>query len=1250
MLENFLTFARRSTFTVILTSLVVLCAGAQVAQAASPGWKILGATGPTNVPLTHSETQQVAVDATGGTFTLTFGGQTTDAIPYDATPSAVQSALQAVSSIGAAGGTVTVAGGPGDFGGTSPYTIAFGGSLADEDVAQMTSDPGLLARFLGSPSATVSTPTDGGAGGLSTIAVYAINVGGVASSGTVTATVTLPSGITTSAVPSGQGWSCTPATAGQSSFTCTSTDAVAPSAVARPIKAPILRSPSTPGTDTAHLSISGGGASGSATYDEAITGSSRPASAGVAAFVAGAYDADGNAETQAGAHPYSATTMFLVNTVLGTKDTVVPAGDPRDIKVDLPPGFVGNPLVTPRCPITGGTYECSTDTIVGVAGTLLNRFGVETDIGALFNDTPPVGSPAEFAFNQATLNVPLVASVRSGGDYGVTITAPNTSQAPFVIYGATVTIWGTPAAAAHDTQRCVIVSLCSFFPKPSTAVPARPLLSNPTDCPAEALAAPVVGFSINSWQSPGVFDTVSAVQPAVTGCDQVPFEPSVSVTPTSSLADSASGLDVDISVPQDGLADPSQLATASLKKAVVQLPEGVSVNPSAATGLDGCSDDQVGINSLDASTCPDGSKIGTATIDTPLLDQRVTGDVYLGTPKSTDPTSGEMFRLFIVARNDRYGVSIKLPGSAVADPLTGRLTATFDNNPKLPFTDLKVTFKGGSRGILAMPQQCQTSASTATLTPWSGSAAVTQSTAVTVGGDCSFGFHPTLAAGMSSPAAGGSGTFSFNFARTDGEQWLQGLTAQLPTGLLASVRGIPLCGSADAAAGTCPAASRIGSADASAGSGDPFVLQKKGDVYLTEGYKGCPYGLAVRVPVEAGPFTGALALPTIVVRQSVCVDPIDAHVTVTSDPLPTIDAGIPLRVRTVTVAIDRPGFMLNPTDCTPKAVTGTLGSAQGATAAVSSPFAAAGCGSLELKPKLALSLTGKGQTTDGKHPGVDAVLTQAGGQANLKKVEVRLPLSLALDPDNAQGLCEFVDGSKVVPTCPATSIVGSATAVTPILNQPLTGPVYFVKNIRIDAKTGRQIKTLPKLVVPLVGENGLRLTLTGTSAVPDNKHLVTTFEAIPDAPVSRFELKVDGGKHGILAVSDADVCKATQIARQQVDGQNGKQADADIMMGTPCGLGVVAASHGATALKLTVGGIGAGKVTVSGKGINKTSRTIKNATTVSLAPKLTAAAKRTLARHRDVKVKITVTFTPAGAKKAITAHKTLVIHGTKAKK
>jgi hypothetical protein len=606
-----------------------------------------------------------------------------------------------------------------------------------------------------------------------------------------------------------------------------------------------------------------------------------------------------------------------------------------------------------------------------------------------------------------------------------------------------------------------------------------------------------------------------------------------------------------------------------------------------------------------AVECPESSRIGTATATTPLLAKPLTGGVYVAQQLSDDPESGEMFRIFLNLADPERGIDVKLLGKLRVNGETGRVEASFTDNPQLPVDTLEVAFKSGPRAPLATPPTCGAKTVDAELTSWADSVLRTSATfsiACTTGLGA---FAPVVAAGVSDATAGSSSPFFAGITKHDGQSAINGLQMRLPTGLLAKLKG--------------NLGTKVGTVKAYAGPGsNPFMLP--GQVFLEGAYGDAPFSLRVVIPAKAGPFD----LGEVVVRQKIYVDPIDAHVTVISDPVPTIVKGVPVRLQRLEVDVDKPGFMVNPTSCAAKSIDGVLGSVAGQTAALSVRFQVGGCASLELNPSLVLALSGKGQTTDGKHPAVTANLTQAVGQSNLKKVRVALPLSLALDVDNANGLCEFVDGSKAEPTCPKASIVGTATAVTPILDEPLSGPVYFVKNVRKDAKTGREIRTLPKLVIPLVGQNGVKLTLTGTSAVEDDQ-LVTTFDNIPDAPVSSFKLNINGGKGGILVVSDADVCKSTQVAEQQVDGQNGKDADASVSIQTPsCPLKVLSKKVGKASVAVKIGGLGAGTVAVSGKGIKKTTKVIAKSTVATII------AKRTKGKPG----KVTVSFDPAGPAKA----------------
>jgi hypothetical protein len=393
----------------------------------------------------------------------------------------------------------------------------------------------------------------------------------------------------------------------------------------------------------------------------------------------------------------------------------------------------------------------------------------------------------------------------------------------------------------------------------------------------------------------------------------------------------------------------------------------------------------------------------------------------------------------------------------------------------------------------------------------------------------------------------------FDLNRGDRQDVIDGLDVALPGGLLGAVRNVELCTDAAADAGSCPVASRVGSATVAAGPGsNPFYLRDQ-PVSLTGPYKGAPYGLAVAVHAAAGPFD----LGTVVVRQALHVDPNTAKVTVKSDPLPTIRDGVPFRVRRVHVVTDRPGFMRSPTSCKAKTIGTSVSSAGDQTANLSAPLQATGCSKLAFKPKLALSLTGKKQTRTGKHPGLKATVTQRSGEAGIQKAEVRLPKSLALDPSNAQALCEFADGTKddLENRCPKGSTVGRAKATSPLLKKPLSGNVYFVKNVRIDPKTGNAIRTLPMIIVALRGE--IDINLRGESSTTNSGKLVNTFDNVPDAPLSQFNLNINGGNTGILAVTRTrkgkiNLCAGRHIAEADIDGHNSRSSDLDIGMKTPC--------------------------------------------------------------------------------------------------
>jgi hypothetical protein len=811
--------------------------------------------------------------------------------------------------------------------------------------------------------------------------------------------------------------------------------------------------------------------------------------------------------TAAGSHP-NFELEWRIPQDDGTEST-------KTLRTELPPGVVFNPRVVEYCPparYAGSLGGCPPSSIASL-GRVYNIDGNPTAI-FLFALKPHEGEAARLGVrlggNQGGY---LTAKVTPEGGYAIKTVLEEPSRAIDPITRITITLWGVP----RDNL-------------PSTLTP-KAALYYPTQC-SDTLTTTIWG---DSYQHPGVFDTAGWTAAAPTGCESVPFTPAIDVEPDSHEPGIPSGYSIDLTVPQTD--DPNAIGQSHLKDASVTLPEGVSLSPSAADGLEACTDAQLAIASDVPSVCPAASKIGTASLATPLLDDPLEGSIYVGSQ-----TPGDPYRIFLVLRRGT-GVLVKLKGSVSPDAHTGQLTTTFEDNPQMPFSKLSLKLKGGPRAPLANPTTCGEKTVTSVLTPWSGNAAAEPSDTFTIDCAAPSGFSPAFDAGMVTATGGAFSPFVLRLDRDDSDEMLGGLSLEMPDGLLAKIQGVEQCSDARAAVGTCAPASKVGTATVGAGSGpDPFFL--RGEVFLTGPYKGAPLGLAVVVRALAGPYD----LGTVVVRQALHVDPDDAHVSVISDPFPTILEGVPLRLRSVNVDMDREGFTVNPTSCDAERITGEATSTAGSTASLGRDFRAAGCAALPFAPTLALRLTGKGQRAPGSHPGLKAVLTQPGGQANIDRVRVKLPSSLALDPENANGLCSYEGGLNA--DCPASSKIGTARAYSPLMNRPLSGPVYFVQGVRFDKETGNRIRTLPTLLVKLRGEVEIHLRAKSSVA---GKSLVSTFAAIPDAPVSRFSMRLRSGKGGILAVTgERSLCARAHQALVETDAQNGRRRDFVASVKTSC--------------------------------------------------------------------------------------------------
>lgn len=843
------------------------------------------------------------------------------------------------------------------------------------------------------------------------------------------------------------------------------------------------------------------------------------------------YEQVGTFDRQAGSHPdFSFAFSLPINPDAEDGGLKSPGPDEavHTVDVDLPPGLVGNATGIATCDLpllvspSVGQSRCPLASQIGVA-TIVTALGSGQGVAKVGVYNLPHGPdvPALFGLNYLGNIAYIQARVRPG-DKGISSGSFGISQG-LAITGVKLTLWGVPADPSHDQDREGPYSLngpAIHIPD----LPRIPFLTAPTSCPEDPLPFTVRG---DSWENRGIFDEHTTTADSdgtpfvLEGCEKIPFAPAIDVQPSTHAADSPAGLSVELEIPQSE--DPDGLATSHLRNVKMTLPKGMAVSPSSATGLGACSLGQIGLASNDAPACPDSAKIGKVRLETPLLADPLQGDVFLA--KQNDNPFNSLLALYITLKGP--GFYIKLPGKVTPDPATGQLTVTFTDNPQLPFERLQLDLKTGPRAPLTTPDQCGTYAAETELTPWSGTPPVKLSSPITVTEGCATGgFSPDLEAGTADSSGGSFSSFLLRVTQADGETNLARIRSTLPEGLLAKLAGVPLCGGVQAATGDCPAASQVGKTTIGAGAGtQPVYVPQPGKaptaVYLGGPYKGAPYSLVVKVPAQAGPFD----LGTVTVRNALQIDPVTTQVTAVSDPLPQILQGIPLTYRDVRVEVNRPNFTVNPTSCKSQKVTSTLTSATGQTATPSSPFQASDCEGLGFKPKLALKLSGA-PTHRGGHPALKAVLTMPKGGANIGSAKVTLPKTEFLENAHIRTICTRVQ--YAADQCPKGSVYGFAKAWSPLLDAPLEGPVYLRSSNH----------TLPDLVASLDGQ--IHVDLDGRISTA-NKRLRNTFDFVPDAPVSKFVLNMQGGQKSLL-VNNEELCKAKGRAEADFTGQNGKHS------------------------------------------------------------------------------------------------------------
>jgi hypothetical protein len=873
--------------------------------------------------------------------------------------------------------------------------------------------------------------------------------------------------------------------------------------------------------------------------------------------------------TQAGGHPDVRLIVgYEIDADVGAGQLACePVGNclsPRIFSIHWPTGFIGNPHVTPKCTLADFSQKfCPVDAQVGVAEVAGEEFGQKLHLWVpIYNMETRPDQAGQIGFTLPVYASPQLIDLsgRTDSDYGLDAVSGTQVRVPFNNFG--IHLWGVPQDPVHDPER-FFTPLSGFFlacitefltpgipgcpPSPflsatyaKATTPEAPFLQNPTTCGVPLTMSGDIEYY------DGRTSHAETSWPATTGCSQASFTPSMAAKPTTSRTDTVTGLDIDLKVPQTQA--PHTPAPSELKASRVTLPEGFTLNPGAADGKLACGELESMIGTLFAASCPEFSKIATSSIDVSALPAPIPGAVYLAKPQPGDPYP-------FVLTGDGFGTHVKLHGSTVVDPQTGRVTLVLENLPQSPLQEFNLHIFGSERGIFATPNKCGTYTVESEFVPWNSDLETRHLKSFMTldsgpnGAPCPSAigprpFSPDLAAGMANNTGGMHSPFSVTLNRNDGDQNITGLNVTTPRGFSATLRGIPYCptaaiaqlfesgysGVAEQGHSACPAASEIGSATAAGGPGTHPVYVG-GKVYLAGPYKGAPLSLVVVIPAVSGPYD----LGVIPVRAAINVDPVTAEVTAVSDPLPQILGGIPLRTRFVQVNLDRPDFALNPTNCDPSAVTAAVSGDEGGIANLANHFQVSNCARLPYGPQLSLNLRG-GVNRRG-HPAIHSVLANVPGEANTKAVTVTLPKGELLDNGHIGTVCTRVDFAKR--NCPAQSVIGDVTATTPILDKPLTGSVYLRSSSN----------KLPDLVLDLHGQVDFQAAARIDSV---KGRLRTTFESLPDVPISSVELNLAGGAKGLLQNS-VGLCGNSKMATVRLLGQNGADVTSKVGLQVSCG-------------------------------------------------------------------------------------------------
>jgi hypothetical protein len=815
-------------------------------------------------------------------------------------------------------------------------------------------------------------------------------------------------------------------------------------------------------------------------------------------------NAEGAAEDRAGSHPDRLRIEFALDAD-GAGATL------RDLAFELPPGFGGGAAAVPECPRI--PFEegvaCPEESQVGLV-TLGFAGEGDTQI-PLFQLEPAPEELVSFS-TLPGLDAPLTMSLRPT-DFGLTVAGSDLPEAE--VRSGSFELWGIPA----DHQE-------------GTSIPRRPLLTAPTRC-----GGMTVTMRIRSWQEGAPWQSESATAGApLLGCESLAFEPQLAVQLGNPSADSPTGARLDLILPAND--DPDGQAASQIRDLTVQMPAGVTVSPDGAAALATCSDEEFGLGTSGESRCPPAARIGTVELATASSSDPLTGTLYAG-----QEHPGERFRLLVVASGP--GLVAKFTGALRSDPATGRLATSMESLPQVPIEKMTLNLDGGGQPMLTSPLGCGTFAANGSFVPWGGGATVAAAASVTIAGGaegsaCASAppFAPELTVSSSSHRAGRPTAIAMTLRRRPGEQLPRRFAIALPGGLSAVTRGVETCPEPAVGAGACPASSRIGSALAEAGSSaNPVPLG--GDVYLGGPYRRAPFSLVMVIRARLGPFD----LGSTSTRSALRIEPRSGRVTVESDPLPSLVDGVPVRFRTVRMALDRDGAIRNPTSCAQATVDATIESAAGGIAAVKSDLPVTGCGKLKFKPRFAMALTGSpGQLGEGGRPGLRISARLRPGDAALRSLRFSLPDSLRFRLAGLGEICSRPDAREGL--CGRRARVGSARVRTALLDEEMKGSVYVVQP---------PDRGLPELWVSAAAR-GMRMSMRARTSINDGR-FVADMAGLPDVPLSKFTMTLRGGRSGTLAL-DVAACSRGRARpmpfRGTIEGQNGALRKLRLRAKAPC--------------------------------------------------------------------------------------------------